>query len=189
MLPFPKATPPGTSQPISQPKFSSLVVAAISSDSSSVNTHPANPTLQNKSMPWVTSRFTQQLDKYVFTSYFQEPCEVGDNVISISTKRRPRRQGSHGSSKVPQLRHKRHSSETRQPVLPMNFCTLFCPIKENVYALEKINDRKLRHLTEWALRPTTALGAGAGAMPGAVALRSSPRGSGDAGLPERLPQR
>lgn len=68
----------------------------------------------------------------------------------------------------------------------MNFCILFCFIKENVYVLEKINDRKLRYLIEWVLRFIVVLGVGVGVMLGVVVFRSLFRGSGDVGFLERF---
>jgi predicted nucleic acid-binding Zn finger protein len=51
--------------------------------------HFVIPTFQrNKSVFWVALKFIKQLDKYLLTSHFQQPCERGTTVILIATKGR-----------------------------------------------------------------------------------------------------
>lgn len=70
----------------------------------------------------------------------------------------------------------------------MNLCALFAP-QSKTSTLEKINDQTPGHLTEHAMHPIPALAAGVGMIPGRVAVHSSPRGTGGAGLLERFRQR
>lgn len=86
---YPLSTPLGMPQ-----KFAADISNSVAANS------PINPTLQrNKPMLWIALQLTEQQDKYLLMSCFQQPCERGTNVIFLSTKMGPRLRRSHALPK------------------------------------------------------------------------------------------